>query len=159
MEPPISLQLTVNGATHSVDVTPDMPLLWVLRDELGLTGSKYGCGAGLCGACSVLVDGAVTRACLLRVGDVRGEVTTIEGLGTPDQLHVVQQSWIEEQVAQCGYCQPGQIVATAALLARQPDPSDADIDAALSPNLCRCATYVRIRRAVRRAAEQWAASA
>ncbi len=151
------IELTVNGDPYTVSVDPDMPLLWVLRDELGLTGTKYGCGIGACGACSVFIDEALVRACLLRVGDVTGTVTTIEGLGTPAQLHVVQQAWVDEQVAQCGYCQPGQIAAATALLTRTPDPSDQDINAALSPILCRCATYVRIRRAVKRAARQLAA--
>ncbi|MEM1411534.1 MAG: (2Fe-2S)-binding protein [Pseudomonadota bacterium] len=151
------MELTVNGDPYTVTVDPDMPLLWVLRDELGLTGTKYGCGIGNCGACNVLLDGALVRGCLLRVGDVTGTITTIEGLGTPAQRHAVQQAWIDEQVAQCGYCQPGQITAATALLARTPDPTERDIDAALSPNLCRCATYVRIRRAVKRAARQLAA--
>ena len=128
-----------------------MPLLWALRDELGLTGTKYGCGLGLCGACTVLVDGVAARSCSLRVGDVAGEVTTIEGLGSASDLHLVQEEWIRHQVAQCGYCQPGQIMTAAGLLAGQGSPDDADIDSALL-NLCRCATYPRIRKAVRSAA-------
>ncbi len=146
--------LTVNGSDHSVSVDDDMPLLWVLRDELGLTGTKYGCGIGACGSCSVLVDGVAVRSCLVRVADVTGPVTTIEGLGTPEALHAVQAAWIDQQVAQCGYCQPGQIVTAVSLLARLPDPSDEDIDAAFAGILCRCGTYVRIRRAVHAAAER-----
>lgn len=146
------MDLIVNGETHRLDVDADMPLLWVLRDELGLTGTKYGCGIGLCGACTVHIDGEAARACSLRIGDVRGAVTTIEGLGTPGAPHVVQQAWIDEQVAQCGYCQTGQIMAAAALLARSPSPSDGEIDAAFSVNLCRCGTYPRIRKALTAAA-------
>lgn len=129
-----------------------MPLLWVLRDELGLTGTKYGCGIGMCGSCSVLIDGVAVRACTIRVGDVTSGVTTIEGLGTPDALHIVQEEWIRHQVAQCGYCQSGQIVTAVALLAENGSPSDDEIDDALTDNLCRCGTYVRIRQAVRSAA-------
>jgi isoquinoline 1-oxidoreductase alpha subunit len=152
------IQLKVNGADHEVDADPEMPLLWVLRDELALTGTKYGCGIGACGACSVLIDGVARRACLTRVGSVSGEVTTIEGIGTPEALHAVQAAWIEAQVAQCGYCQPGQIVSAVALLTRNRSPSDADIDQALSAHLCRCGTYVRIRQAVKSAAERLKAS-
>ena len=148
------IRLQINGTEYSVDVDPAMPLLWVLRDELGLTGTKYGCGIGICGSCSVLVDGSAQRACALEVGEVSGAVTTIEGLGTPDNLHVVQEEWIRHQVAQCGYCQSGQIVNAVALLAQNSSPSEEDIDAALSDNLCRCATYVRIRQAVKSAAER-----
>jgi isoquinoline 1-oxidoreductase alpha subunit len=146
--------LTVNGIEHSVAVDDDMPLLWVLRDELGLNGTKYGCGIGACGACSVLMNGVAVRSCLIRAGDVAGEVTTIEGIGAPEALHAVQEAWVAHQVAQCGYCQPGQIVTAISLLARQPDPTDRDIDAAFAGNLCRCGTYVRIREAVRTAAER-----
>ena len=146
------MQLTVNGKSHEVDVEPDMPLLWVLRDELGMTGTKYGCGIAACGACTVHVDGTAVRSCQLSVGDVDGEITTIEGLGTPQALHAVQQAWIEHQVAQCGYCQSGQIMAAASFLALNPEPSDEDIDAAMSANLCRCGTYPRIREAVKSAA-------
>ena len=146
------MQLTVNGKSHEVDVEPDMPLLWVLRDELGMTGTKYGCGIAACGACTVHVDGTAVRSCQLSVGDVDGEITTIEGLGTPQALHAVQQAWIEHQVAQCGYCQSGQIMAAASFFALNPEPSDEDIDAAMSANLCRCGTYPRIREAVKSAA-------
>jgi isoquinoline 1-oxidoreductase subunit alpha len=147
----------VNGRSHSVDVPADVPLLWVLREELGLTGTKYGCGMALCGACTVHLDGDPVRACVLRVGEVEGKrVTTIEGLGGPS-LHPVQRAWVEENVPQCGYCQSGQIMSTVALLRARPKPSDEDIDAALSANLCRCGTYQRIRRAVHRAADLLAA--
>ncbi|RBI77206.1 (2Fe-2S)-binding protein [Roseovarius sp. TE539] len=148
------MRLTVNGTLHEVDVEERMPLLWVLRDELGITGPKYGCGIAQCGACTVHVDGEAMRSCQLPVADVWGDVTTIEGLGTPDAPHPVQAAWIEHQVAQCGYCQSGQIMAAAAFLARTPDPTDTDIDDALSGNLCRCGTYPRIRDAVRDAAER-----
>lgn len=146
------MRLRVNGVDHEIDVNPDMPLLWALRDTLGITGVKYGCGVAQCGACTVHVDGAAVRACQLPVGEVAGEVTTIEGLGTPEALHPVQKAWIEAQVAQCGYCQAGQIMQAAALLAETPDPTDAEIDAAMSGNLCRCGTYPRIRAAIRAAA-------
>lgn len=148
------MKLTVNGREHSLDVEEDMPLLWVLRDELGITGPKYGCGIAQCGACSVHMDGIAVRSCQLAVGDVDGEITTIEGLGTPDALHVVQAAWIEHQVAQCGYCQSGQIMQAASFLDLNPDPSDDQIDAAMSGNLCRCGTYPRIRAAVKTAAER-----
>ncbi len=151
------IELTINGTGHRIDVDDEMPLLWVLRDELGLTGSKYGCGIGVCGACCVLINGQAVRSCAVRAGDVRDEVTTIEGLGTPEALHAVQEAWIAHQVAQCGYCQSGQIVAAVALLARNPSPSDAEIDVAMSANLCRCGTYGRIRDAVRAAAGRLAA--
>ncbi len=137
---------------HEVDVEPDMPLLWVLRDELGITGPKYGCGISACGACTVHIDGEAVRSCQTLMSDVDGEVTTIEGLGTPDALHAVQAAWIKHQVAQCGYCQSGQIMQAADLLANNPDPTDADIDEAMSGNLCRCGTYLRIRTAVKTAA-------
>lgn len=146
------MKLTVNGEEHEVDVPPDMPLLWVLRDVLGLTGTKYGCGIAQCGACTVHVDGMAVRSCQLAVADVDGAVTTIEGLGTPENLHPVQAAWIAHQVAQCGYCQSGQIMQTASFLAQTPAPTDAEIDAALSGNLCRCGTYVRLRAAVHDAA-------
>ena len=148
------IRLTVNGREHRVDVDPQMPLLWVLRDELGLTGTKYGCGIGLCGSCTVLVDGQATRSCAIPVGDLVGAVITIEGVGAPGDLHVAQEEWIRHQVAQCGYCQSGQIMAAVALLAQTSSPSDAEIDDALSQNLCRCGTYGRIRQAVRSAAER-----
>ena len=146
------MQLTVNGTAVEVDVEPEMPLLWVLRDELGITGPKYGCGIAQCGACTVHVDGQAVRSCSLPVGDVTGEITTIEGLGTPDALHAVQEAWIEHQVAQCGYCQSGQIMAAAAFLSVNSEPTDEDIDRAMSANLCRCGTYPRIREAVKTAA-------
>jgi isoquinoline 1-oxidoreductase alpha subunit len=148
------MQLTVNGKNHEVDVEPEMPLLWVLRDVLGITGPKYGCGIAQCGACTVQVGGAPVRACVMPVSAIAAEVITIEGLGRPDALHPVQAAWIEQQVAQCGYCQSGQIMAAAALLAQTPNPSDAEIDAAMSGNLCRCASYPRIREAVRAAAKR-----
>ena len=145
------MRLVINGSSHEIDVDDNMPLLWVLRDELGLIGTKYGCGVGLCGACSVLVDGKPTRSCGIRAADVDGAVTTIEGLGRPDALHPVQAAWIEHQVAQCGYCQSGQIMAAVALLATSLTPSDAEIEASMS-NACRCGTYGRIRMAIRSAA-------
>ncbi len=145
--------LTVNGTTHEVELPEDVPLLWVLRDALSLTGTKYGCGVAACGACTVQIDGEAVRSCQVPLADVWGEVTTIEGLGTPDALHPLQQAWIDAQVAQCGYCQSGQIMQAAALLAQTPAPSDAEIDEAMAGNLCRCGTYPRIRAAIRAAAE------
>ncbi len=146
------LQLTVNGIVHQVDVEDDMPLLWVLRDEIGLNGPKYGCGVAACGACTVHVGGVAVRSCQTLVSDVDGPVMTIEGLGTPDEMHAVQAAWLEHQVAQCGYCQGGQMMQAADLLSQNPDPTDADIDEAMSGNLCRCGTYPRIRAAVKTAA-------
>jgi isoquinoline 1-oxidoreductase alpha subunit len=147
------MHLTVNGADHALDdIEPEMPLLWALRDVLGITGPKYGCGIAQCGACTVHIDGEAVRSCQVAVGDVWGAVTTIEGLGTPEAPHPVQAAWIAEQVAQCGYCQSGQIMQAASLLSQVPDPSDAEIDDAMSGNLCRCGTYPRIRAAVRAAA-------
>ncbi len=146
------MKLIVNNVEHDIDVDPDMPLLWVLRDELGITGPKYGCGVAQCGACTVHVDGEAQRSCQIAVGDLDGRVTTIEGLGTPDALHAVQAAWIEHQVAQCGYCQSGQIMQAADLLARNVAPNDAEIDEAMSGNLCRCGTYPRIRSAIHSAA-------
>jgi len=143
------MKLTVNGRNHEIDVEDDMPLLWVLRDVLGITGPKYGCGISACGACTVHLDGVAVRSCQLAAGDVDGDVTTIEGLGTPDAPHAVQQSWIDHQVAQCGYCQSGQIMQAASFLDLNPDPTDAQIDAAMSGNLCRCGTYPRIRAALK----------
>ena len=149
------MRLTVNGKEHEVDVTPDMPLLWVLRDELNITGPKYGCGIAQCGACTVHVDGVAIRSCQLAIGDLAGgKVTTIEGLGQPDSLHAVQEAWIEHQVAQCGYCQSGQIMQAASFLDLNQEPTDEQIDVALSSNLCRCGTYPRIRAAVHTAAKK-----
>ena len=148
------MKLTVNGKTHQVDLEPEMPLLWVLRDELNLPGTKYGCGMALCGACTVHINGTPVRSCVTPVGSVTGAVTTIEGLGAPTTLHVVQAAWIEHQVAQCGYCQSGQIMSAAALLQHNKAPTDADIDAAMSGNLCRCGAYPRIRAAIHHAAKQ-----
>ena len=144
------MELIVNGERHEVDVEPEMPLLWVLRDELGLTGTKYGCGIAQCGACTVHIDGFATRSCQIAIGDVAGEVTTIEGTGR--ELQAVQAAWVEHQVAQCGYCQSGQIMQAADLLVVNPDPTDDDIDAVMSGNLCRCGTYIRIRAAIHAAA-------
>lgn len=146
--------LNVNGKSKVVDVAADTPLLWVLRDELGLTGAKYGCGKALCGACTVLVNGAPVRSCVMPVSAVSGaRITTIEGLA-PDGTHPVQKAWLEEDVPQCGYCQPGQILTAVALLKEHPQPGDDDINAAMSGVLCRCGTYQRIRRAIRRVAGQ-----
>lgn len=149
------MRLTVNGTAHNVDADPEMPLLWVLRDLLGLTGTKFGCGMSLCGACTVHVDGVATRSCVTQVGGLEGaEITTIEGLGTPEALHAVQAAWVDGQVAQCGYCQPGQVMAAAALLSDTPEPTDEDIDAAMSGILCRCGAYPRIRAAIHDAAQR-----
>ncbi|WP_439119753.1 (2Fe-2S)-binding protein [Marivita sp.] len=147
------MQLRINGTLHEVDVEDDMPLLWVLRDELGLTGTKFGCGIAQCGACTVHLDGVAVRSCQTWAIDAIGsEITTIEGLGSPDALNAVQAAWLTEQVAQCGYCQSGQMMQAASLLAENPQPSDQEIDDAMSGNLCRCGTYPRIRAAVKRAA-------
>ena len=146
------IDLNLNGRNVAVDVDTDMPLLWVLRDVLGLTGTKYGCGMALCGACTVHLDGAPVRACVTPVSAASGKrVTTIEGL-SPDNSHPVQRAWIELDVPQCGYCQSGQIMSAAALLAQNAQPSDAEIDAAMGGNICRCGTYQRIRAAIHRAA-------
>jgi len=148
-----AMQLTVNGQAHEVDVEDDMPLLWVLRDELGVTGVKYGCGVAQCGACTVHMDGFAVRSCQVAAASADGaEITTIEGLGTPDSLHAVQEAWVEHQVAQCGYCQSGQIMQAASLLEFNPEPTDEDIDLVMSGNLCRCGTYPRIRAAIKSAA-------
>ncbi|MCX7559036.1 (2Fe-2S)-binding protein [Sulfitobacter sp. F26204] len=152
------MKFTVNGKDHEVEVEDDMPLLWVLRDELGITGPKYGCGIAQCGACTVHVDGVSVRSCQLAASDVDGEITTIEGLGGPGALHAVQAAWVDHQVAQCGYCQSGQIMQAASFLDLNPDPTDAQIDAAMSGNLCRCGTYPRIREAVKTAANRLKAS-
>jgi isoquinoline 1-oxidoreductase alpha subunit len=147
------MRLTVNGKAHDVDVPESMPLLWVLRDVLGLTGTKFGCGLAQCGACTVHIDGQAVRSCVTPVRAVGSRaVTTIEGLSA-DGSHPVQRAWVESDVVQCGFCQPGQIMAAAALLAQKPKPTDDDIDAALDGNLCRCGTYQRIRAAVHRAAQ------
>jgi isoquinoline 1-oxidoreductase alpha subunit len=146
------LSLTVNNTTHAINVPPEMPLLWVLRDTLGLRGTKFGCGIAQCGACTVTVDGEATPSCRTEVGTVNGKkIVTIEGL-SPDGRHPLQQAWIAEQVPQCGYCQSGMLMASAELLARKPKPTDDDIDAALRMHICRCGTYQRIRRAIHRAA-------
>ena len=149
----MSIALRINGETHEADLPDDVPLLWVLRDAFGLTGTKYGCGLAACGACTVHIDGTAMRSCQVTLGDVDGEITTIEGLATTD-MAILQQSWIDHQVAQCGYCQSGQLMQAASLLADNPNPSDAEIDAAMNGNLCRCGTYPRIRRAIHDAAEK-----
>ncbi len=146
------MQLSVNGQVHDVEIEPEMPLLWALRDVLNIKGPKFGCGAGLCGACTVIIKGEATRSCLTPVGDVADNVRTIDGLKDGDALHAVQQAWLEHQVAQCGYCQAGQIMNAVALLEANPDPDDAAIDDAMSGNLCRCGTYPRIRAAIHQAA-------
>ena len=144
----------INNVLRTVEAEPEMPLLWVLRDLLNMTGTKYGCGIGMCGACTVHVDGAATRSCQLSASSAAGkQITTIEGL-RQDALQVVQSAWVAEQVPQCGYCQPGQIMSAAALLATNPKPTDADIDDAMAGNLCRCGTYFRIRKAIHRAAQE-----
>ncbi|MTI01811.1 (2Fe-2S)-binding protein [Roseibium sp. RKSG952] len=144
--------LKINGTSHQVDLPDDVPLLWVLRDEVGLTGTKFGCGVAACGACTVHIDGEAVRSCQVALSDVWGDVTTIEGIGSPDSMAAIQQAWVDHQVAQCGYCQSGQIMQAAALLAENPSPSDTDIDDAMQGNLCRCGTYPRIRAAIHDAA-------
>ena len=147
------VKFTLNGEKRQVDVDPDMPLLWVLRDELKMTGTKFGCGVASCGACTVHIDGAPARSCQALIGDLEGaDVTTIEAIETP-AAKAIQAAWVELQVPQCGYCQSGQIMSASALLTETPKPTDEDIDAAMEGNLCRCATYARIRRAIHRAAE------
>jgi isoquinoline 1-oxidoreductase alpha subunit len=146
------MRLNVNGQAIDIDADPEMPLLWALRDLAGITGPKFGCGIAACGACTVLIDGQPVRSCSMPVGAVEGDVTTIEGIRSADALHPVQQAWVEEQVAQCGYCQAGQIMSAVALLNEIPDPTDADIDNAMAGNLCRCGTYPRIRAAIKKAA-------
>ena len=146
-------RFTLNGQARSLDLDDEMPLLWALRDHLGMTGTKYGCGGGFCGACTVHVDGRPARACTLSLRAVEGRsITTIEGVGSPGKLHAVQTAWKNVNVPQCGYCQTGQIMSAVALLERTPNPSDADIDRAMQGNLCRCGTYPRIRRAIHEAA-------
>ena len=147
------IKLTVNGVEHRLEVAPDMPLLWALRDHLQLTGTKYGCGIALCGACTVHIDGQAVRSCSVTAASAVGKaITTIEGLAGGDTLHAVQAAWLNRDVAQCGYCQSGQIMTATALLSEQPQPSDADIDAAMAGNVCRCGTYQRIREAIHEAA-------
>ncbi|MYA15864.1 MAG: (2Fe-2S)-binding protein [Gammaproteobacteria bacterium] len=148
-------EVTINGVARQLAADPDMPLLWAIREELGLTGTKFGCGIAQCGACTVHLDGAAIRSCTTPLRAAAGRaVTTIEGLATDAGLHPVQQAWIDEQVPQCGYCQSGQIMSAAALLATRPAPTDADIDSAMRGNICRCGTYARIRRAIKRAARE-----
>ena len=151
------VSFTLNGEPTSLDIDPDTPLLWAIRDHLNMTGTKFGCGISLCGACTVHVDGVAVRSCQFPVADLDGaQVRTIEGLGSQDAdgaMHAVQQAWIDEEVPQCGYCQPGMIMAAAAFLAENPDPTEADINAGIT-NICRCGTYTRIRRAIQRAAAQ-----
>jgi isoquinoline 1-oxidoreductase alpha subunit len=150
----MSTTLTVNGKSHTVDLPDDVPLLWVLRDAVGLTGTKFGCGVAACGACTVHIDGEAVRSCQVALADVWGDVTTIEGLGSPDNLAIIQQAWLDNQVAQCGYCQSGQIMQAADLLANNPTPTDQDIDDAMQGNLCRCGTYPKIRAAIHAAASK-----
>lgn len=145
----MSISLNVNGVDHALDVDADTPLLWAIRDAVGLTGTKFGCGVAACGACTVHVDGVPTRSCSIAVGDVQGKITTIEALST-DASHPIQKAWIELDVPQCGYCQSGMIMAAAALIAEKPQPTDADIDAAMT-NICRCGTYSRVRAAIHQA--------
>src|ERR1700716_1396690 len=153
LEVAMSLTINVNGTPQSVDVDGDTPLLWVLRDVLGMTGTKFGCGLGLCGACTVHVDGPATRSCITTIESVGGKaITTIEAVGKTSPGKALQRAWLDLEVVQCGYCQPGQLMAAAALLATTPKPSDADIDGAMSGNVCRCGTYQRIRAAIHRAA-------
>jgi len=147
-------KLTINGKPQTVNADSDTPLLWILRDELSMTGTKFGCGMGLCGACTVLADGEPIRSCSTALADVKGKkITTIEGL-SPNGTHPLQKAWMAENVPQCGYCQAGQIMSAAALLAKTKKPTDADIDEAMNGNLCRCGTYLRIRKAIHRAAEE-----
>jgi aerobic-type carbon monoxide dehydrogenase small subunit (CoxS/CutS family) len=149
----MSITLKVNGTNHTVDVEPSTPLLYILRNDLGLQGPHFGCGLGQCGACAVIINGAATRSCVTPVSSVRGEVTTLEGLSAKGSLHPVQQAWIEEQVPACGFCQNGQIIAAKTLLDRTPNPTDAQIRSALNGTLCRCMTYYRVQLAVKRAAK------
>ena len=148
------MDLSINGKPFRADVAPDMPLLWVLRDVIGLKGTKYGCGVAACGACTVLINGSPVRSCLTPVSAVDGPVTTIEGLSQDGRLHAVQEAWIEEQVPQCGYCQSGQIMSAVALLTQKPQPTDEDINNSMTGNLCRCGTYPRIRAAITRASRK-----
>jgi len=149
------MQININGEVKEVDVEDDMPLLWVIRDELGMTGTKYGCGIAQCGACTVHMDGQAVRSCQIAAASIgSAEITTIEGIGTPEAMHAVQEAWSEHQVAQCGYCQSGQIMQAAAMLDLNPEPTDSDIDIVMAGNLCRCGTYPRIRAAIHSAAEK-----
>lgn len=152
-----NVTLNVNGTTRTVDIDPSTPLLYILRNDLGLRGPRFGCGLGQCGACTVLVDGVATRSCILPTSNVGGEITTLEGLAANGVLHPLQQAWIEEQVPQCGFCQNGQILTAKSLLDDNPDPSDAEIREGMSRTLCRCMTYYRIQAAIRRAARAMAA--
>ena len=149
------VQLTVNGKAQNIDIDPDTPVLWAVREQLGLNGTKFGCGASLCGACTVHIDGEPVRSCVTPLSEAEGkEVTTIEGIAAPDgTLHAVQQAWIKHQVPQCGYCQSGQIMSAVALLKENPDPSDEDIDTAMAGNVCRCGMYTRIKAAIKTAAQ------
>jgi len=149
------MQLNINGKVHDIDADPDTPLLWVIREWVGLTGTKYGCGIAECGACSVHIDGEVTRSCSIAAGSVaNAKIVTIEGLSEDGLSHPVQVAWLQHEVPQCGYCQSGQIMSATALLATTPNPDDSDIDAAMAGNICRCGTYVRIRAAIKQAASQ-----
>ncbi len=151
----MAFTIKVNGSDHSVDVDGDTPLLWVLRDVLGMTGTKFGCGMALCGACTVHIDGVATRACITAIENVgKSAITTIESIGATPIGARVQQAWLEQQVPQCGYCQSGQVMSASALLAATPNPTDADIDSAMSGNICRCGTYPRIRQAIKDAAKR-----
>ena len=148
------IDLEINGESKSVDAPPDMPLLWVLRDLLAMTGTKFGCGMALCGACTVHLDGIATRSCVLQIGTIgRRRITTIEGIGNTPAGSRIQKAWLDLEVVQCGYCQSGQIMSASALLRTTPHPSDADIDAAMAGNICRCGTYVRIREAIKKASQ------
>lgn len=152
------MEFVLNGESLSIDVDPDTPLLWALRDEIGKKGTKFGCGMGLCGACTVHLNGQAIRSCITPIGSIEGQsITTIEGLSEGEKLHPVQQAWVEHNVPQCGYCQPGQIMSATALLASNASPSDEDIDNAMSGNICRCGTYPRIRKAIKTAATKIAA--
>ena len=148
------MKLTINGKSHQIEAEPETPLLWVLRDEIGLTGTKFGCGIAMCGACTVHINGEPRRSGSLPLRLVDGDITTIEGVGSPEALSAVQKAWVEHQVAQCGFCQSGQIMQAATLLDTHPDPTDTDIDQVMSGNLCRCGTYPRIRAAVKSAASK-----